>query len=146
MLLNSLTDIYSGYIYDHLALSLGIAGAAIRLYGGSSAFMGGVAGAVTGFTIIALIILVSRGGMGWGDAVLMGGAGTILGWKMVILGSYLGFMAGGIIAIALLLLKKVKRKDAIPLAPFLATGVLIVMIWGPEILELWGFYPGWPWR
>ena len=146
MLLNSLTDIYSGYIYDHLAISLAIAGAIIRLYGGSSAFIGGLLGALAGFCIIAVIILASRGGMGWGDANLMAGAGAILGWKMVILGSYLGFMAGGLVAIVLLLLKKVKRKDAIPLAPFLATGVLTVMIWGPDILEIWGFYPGWPWR
>ena len=65
---------------------------------------------------------------------------------MVSVALYLGFMTGGIIALSLLLLKKVKRKDAVPLGPFLAAGGLLAMLFGPAILDYIGMQPGWPWH
>src|SRR5699024_896999 len=43
----------------------------------------GVAGALIGFLLVALIIIVSRGGMGGGDMILFGVLGVILGVKKV---------------------------------------------------------------
>lgn len=145
LLLNGITDLYSGYIYDLYALIPGIAAIALRVAGGWPAILDGIAGAALGFGIIALIILISRGGMGWGDANLMAGTGAALGWKMTGVALYLGFMTGGIIAIILLLLKIVKRKDAIPLGPFLAAGGLFALLFGPAVLGYFGINPGWPW-
>ena len=54
-------------------------------------------------------------------------------------------MVGGIIVHLLLAAKKVKRKDAIPLVPFLALGGLLTLLVGPEILIFTGFVPPWPW-
>ncbi len=51
--------------------------------------------------MIAVIIFVSRGGMGWGDASLMAGAGAALGWQLSAWGLYSGFMIGGVIALGL---------------------------------------------
>ncbi len=145
LLLNSMTDLYSGYIYDLFALSIGAAGLFIRIFGGLTPFVDGCLGAASGFALIALIIILSRGGMGWGDASLMAGLGGALGLKMVSVALYLGFMSGGIIAIGLLLTGVVKRKDAIPLGPFLAAGGLFAMLVGPQILSRFGIMPGWPW-
>jgi leader peptidase (prepilin peptidase)/N-methyltransferase len=146
LLLNSLTDIYSGYIYDLFALSIGITGILIRSFAGVEPVLDGIYGAAAGFAVIAVIIVASRGRMGWGDASLMAGLGSSLGLKMVSVALYLGFMTGGFIALSLLLLKKVKRKDAIPLGPFLAAGGLLAMLFGPAILAYIGMQPDWPWH
>lgn len=145
MMLNALTDLESGYVYDHLAGVIGILGLSIRIWGGLPAVMDGLYGAAAGGGAIVAIILISKGGMGWGDATLMAGAGALLGWKMAILGTYSGFMIGGVVAIAMIAMKKAKRKDAVPLAPFLAAGVMVTLILGPEIMDFWYQTPGWPW-
>ena len=145
LLLNSITDIFSGYIYDLYTLLPGLVCLLLRTAGGMKAVVGGVEGALLGFGVIALIIILSRGGMGWGDASLMAGTGAALGWKMTAVALYLGFMVGGTIAIVLLVLKIVKRKDAIPLGPFLATGGFLSLMFGPAVLAYFGISAGWPW-
>ncbi len=145
MMLNALTDLESGYIYDSLAASVGGVGLLVRLVGGWGALVDGGLGALAAASVIAVIIVLSRGGMGWGDATLMAGAGALLGWKMGLLATYLGFMIGGVSAVGLLITKKAARKDAVVLAPFLAAGVLCTLLWGPNILDYWGQAPGWPW-
>lgn len=145
MMLNAMTDLDSGYVYDNLAIATGVVGLALRLFGGMPAIMDGIYGALAGGGTIAVMIVLSRGGMGWGDATLMAGAGALLGWKTTLIASYLGFMIGGAIALAMIATKKATRKDSVPLAPFLAAGVMVALIWGPNILGFWYYYPGWPW-
>ncbi|GAB1486857.1 hypothetical protein MASR2M79_19080 [Aminivibrio sp.] len=55
-----------------------------------------------------------------------GRTGSLLGWKFTLLTLYLG-MVGGIIVLLLLAAKKVRRKDAVPLVPFLALGLLTLL-------------------
>ncbi len=145
LFLNALTDLYSGYVYDLFAWGLGAAGLLMRLGGGPDGLIDGLLGAVLGFAVIAAIIILSRGGMGWGDASLMTGTGAALGWKLTAWGLYLGFMAGGVVAVSLLVLKLVKRKDAIPLGPFLALGGLLSMISGTWFFRFLGMTLSWPW-
>ena len=136
LVVNSLTDIESSEVLDVFALVPGALGLLMRIAGGGKwAVLDGVLGALIGGGIFAAIILLSRGGMGWGDSTFMGGMGAILGWRFTLLAFYTGIMTGGFWAIFLLLIGRVKwgRHDAIPLVPFLATGCFIVMIWGPEI-------------
>ena len=150
MLLNSFTDLYEGYIYDYFALAPVGLGLGLRLFGGVPGFLDGLGGAALGYGVIAGIILLTKllmkqEGMGWGDAHLMAGAGAVLGWKFVALALYLGFMLGGIVIVPLFLLKKVQRKDAIPLGPFLALGSILTLVAGPQILGLLYFASSWPW-
>jgi leader peptidase (prepilin peptidase)/N-methyltransferase len=148
-LFNSLTDIENGYIYDIWAVAPGVIGILLRLYSGTQAVVDGLLGGALGFCVIAVIILVSRGGMGWGDAMLMLGIGGAVGWKYCVLSLYCGFIVGGVIVTPLLIMKKLKRKDAIPLGPFLATGGIIVLFAGSAFIRRLGaiFGPdlGWPW-
>ncbi|MFP4482365.1 MAG: prepilin peptidase [Thermovirgaceae bacterium] len=145
LLLNSLTDMYSGYVYDIFAWSPGVVVFLIRIAGGKEAIFDGLAGALLGFGVVAVIILASRGGMGWGDAGLTGGMGAALGWKLMAVGLYSGFMIGGVTALALLLAKRVTRKQALPLVPFLALGGLAAILAGPMALGYFGLEAGWPW-
>jgi prepilin signal peptidase PulO-like enzyme (type II secretory pathway) len=49
----------------------------------------------------------------------------------------------------MLLRRKVKRKDAIPLGPFLAAGCVFTLFAGNMLVSrfggLMGYNPGWPW-
>lgn len=145
LLLNAMTDLYSGYIYDAFALVLGGAGMLLRLGGGLSALFDGFLGALAGAGVIIVIILVSRGGMGWGDAWLMAGTGAALGWQLTLVALYLGFIVGGIVALGLLVLGFVKRKDPIPLGPFLAFGAFLSLLYGPSLWGWFGVAVKWPW-
>jgi len=145
LLLNSLTDLYSGYIYDAFALVLGAAGIVLRLAGGKGALTDAFLGALLGAGVIILIILVSRGGMGWGDAWLMAGIGAVLGWKLAAVALYFGFIVGGAVALVLLAARIVRRKDPIPLGPFLAIGAFLSLLFGPELWGWFGYPMNWPW-
>ena len=83
--------------------------------------------------------------MGVGDAMLMLGIGAFLGWRFLIIALYLGFMTGGLVVIPLLIMKKVSRKDAVPLGPFLAFGAFATIFIGRALLSYFNFSVVWPW-
>lgn len=89
-------------------------------------------GAAIGLLVFTLIIILSRGGMGWGDAKLAGLIGAITGY-LIPLAIFLAIIVGGILAIVLLVFKLKKRKEGIPFGPFLAIGAVITMLWGNAI-------------
>ena len=135
LVLNSLTDIESGDVFDVFAIAPGVLGLLIRLAGGTGALLDGLEGAAAGWGVFAAIIVLTRGGMGWGDASFMGGMGAVLGLKFILAALYLGVMIGGAFVVVLLIIGKVKwgRHDSIPLVPFLSAGCLIMMLYGVEI-------------
>ena len=93
--MNSLTDIESSEVLDLFAIAPGVAALILRFAGGKWAVLDGAAGAFAGWGIFAVIIFLSRGGMGWGDATFMMGMGAVLGWRFTLLAFYCGIMAGG---------------------------------------------------
>ncbi len=86
-------------------------------------------GAAAGLLVFTLIIILSRGGMGWGDAKLAGLIGAVTGYLLP-LAVFLAIIVGGILAIVLLVFKLKKRKEGIPFGPFLAIGAVITILWG----------------
>ena len=145
-LFNTLTDLESGYIYDSWCIATVVVALILRLAGGIPAIIDGTLGMALGFGVILMIITVSRGGMGFGDAMLMLGIGAFFGWKMTILVLYLGFLSGGAVVIPLLLMKKVSRKDAVPMGPFLVMGALLTIFFGAACLSYFGYALPWPWN
>ena len=140
ILLNSLTDIESGEIFDIYAITIGILGMLIRIAGGIDALLNGFLGGLIGFGIFALIIILSRGGMGWGDATFMAGMGALLGWKLTLLAFYIGIMFGGICVLFLMLIGKIHwgKGESVPLVPFLGVGCFITLLYGVEIMLFLG--------
>jgi leader peptidase (prepilin peptidase)/N-methyltransferase len=88
-----------------------------------------------GFVIFLLIALVSRGGMGWGDVKLAALIGLATGFPLVFLAVIMGAILGGIVAVALMIAKKRKRREAIPFGPFLALAAMVTLVWGSNILS-----------
>ena len=96
-------------------------------------------GGAIGFAIFLLIAIVSRGGMGWGDVKLAALIGLATGFPLVFLAVIMGAILGGIVAVALMIAKRRKRREAIPFGPFLALAAMVTLLWGSNIL---GWYLG----
>jgi leader peptidase (prepilin peptidase) / N-methyltransferase len=94
-------------------------------------------GAITGFVLLLVIALVSRGGMGFGDVKLYALLGFVLGFKLVLLSFFFSTLFGAVIGGLALLFKIVKRKQPIPFGPFIAAGTLTAYYWGSELIDLY---------
>ena len=92
-------------------------------------------GGAIGFAIFLLIALVSRGGMGWGDVKLAALIGLATGFPLVFAAIIMGAILGGIVAVALLIARRKKRRDPIPFGPFLAVAAMVTLLWGSNILN-----------
>jgi len=88
-----------------------------------------------GFAILLLIAIVSRGGMGWGDVKLAALIGLATGFPLVFLAIIMGAILGAIVAVALMVAKKRKRRETIPFGPFLALAAMVTLLWGSNILS-----------
>jgi leader peptidase (prepilin peptidase) / N-methyltransferase len=74
--------------------------------------------------------------MGGGDVKLMGMVGSFLGWKGALMTIMLGALAGSVVGVLLIVLKKHKMEKLIPFGPFLAAGAVASAFYGPDIV-LW---------
>jgi leader peptidase (prepilin peptidase)/N-methyltransferase len=88
-----------------------------------------------GFVVFLLIVIVSRGGMGFGDVKLAALIGLATGFPLVILALIMGMILGGLAAVILLGFKIKKRKEAMPFGPFLAVAAIATLLWGSQILN-----------
>jgi len=73
--------------------------------------------------------------MGGGDVKLMGMVGSFLGWKGALLTIMLGALAGSVVGITLILLKRHKMDKVIPFGPFLAIGAVMSLFYGYDIVS-----------
>ena len=83
-----------------------------------------------GFLINAVLLLlvyyISRKALGGGDVKFMSVAGLFLGPPILTAMLY-GSVLAAIVSMVLILLKKMNKKDSIPLIPFLYVGMVITM-------------------
>ncbi|SFB25009.1 leader peptidase (prepilin peptidase) / N-methyltransferase [Lentibacillus halodurans] len=98
-----------------------------------------IAGAFAGVLIIAIVILVSRGGMGAGDMKLFGLLGIVLGFEKTLLALFLSCMIGAVIGLVLLLLKVIDRQQPVPFGPYIVIASIITYFHG-DILLGWYFH------
>ncbi len=92
-------------------------------------------GAAIGFTLLLVIAIISKGGMGGGDIKLFALIGFIIGTKAMLLTFFLATLYGALFGIVGLLLKKVKRGKPIPFGPFIAAGTLTAYYYYDAIIE-----------
>ncbi len=93
-----------------------------------------LAGLGAGLALFLLVLAYPKG-MGMGDVKLALLLGAGLGLSVVV-GLFLGFIAGAVPAIVLLARHgREARKQAIPLGPFLALGAVIALFVGDAILD-----------
>ena len=100
------------------------AGAAVELI--KSSALGFAAGGL----IFLAVYIISRKGLGGGDVKFMAAVGLYIGFSGALAAMLYGTLLAALTGVTLLLMKKIGRKDAIPLAPFLYAGILIALFFG----------------
>lgn len=94
---------------------------------------------LSGLAMAALFMTIRRikpKGMGMGDVKLAGVLGMYLGyfsWGALAVGTFAGFLIGGIVGMAVILWFGGNRKTKIPYGPYLIAGTWIGIIWGGDV-------------
>jgi len=84
-------------------------------------------GFAVGGGLFLLVYIISRKGLGGGDVKFVAAVGLYLGVGGIIPVMLYGTLLAALTGLALILLKKIGRKDPIPLAPFLYIGMLLTL-------------------
>jgi leader peptidase (prepilin peptidase)/N-methyltransferase len=109
----------------------------LSYYENKLGIIGAVFGLFAGGGLFLLIAILSRGGMGGGDIKLMALFGACLGWKAVLMITFIGSLLGSIYGIILMIYKGKGRKAKVPFGPFLSIGAVICILYGREILRMY---------
>lgn len=81
-----------------------------------------------GFGFLALVSLLSRGALGFGDAKLFGVIGITAGAFCTYSTLLISLILAAVISVVCLLRKKMGRKDSIPFGPCIAAGYTIAVL------------------
>lgn len=84
--------------------------------------------------VIGSVIYKSRDVLGGGDVKVLFPIGLFLGWKLMVTALFLSIVSAGAVCIALIILKKLNRKDTIPFGPFISIGTVITIILGLQLV------------
>jgi len=143
-------DVLYGIIPDFAVIVLGVLSVVYRLVLISSGIMQGEdfvnsvwVGLGVGIFYLTLFLLTKGKGMGFGDVKLSFVLGFLLGFPEGLVGTYFGFVLGGLFAGLLLLLKKRKFGQTIPFGPFMIIGVLVGLLWGDWVWFEYLKFLGW---
>jgi leader peptidase (prepilin peptidase)/N-methyltransferase len=126
-------DFETGLVPDALVLPGAAIGLAFGGLAGWNGLVGAAAGAAIGAGLFALIIVFSKGGMGWGDATLGLMLGSFLGWRLAIVFLMLAFIIGAVAGVVLMVFFKKKGKDAMPFGPAMAAGAYVAALAGKNL-------------
>jgi leader peptidase (prepilin peptidase) / N-methyltransferase len=100
-----------------------------------SPWWGSLAGAAVGFTLLLVIALISKGGMGGGDIKLYAVIGLALGIKLVLISFFLATFFGAVFGLIGMLVGKVKKGKPMPFGPYIALATITAYFYGEIILE-----------
>ena len=131
-------DLDHQIILDGMLALLAVSGLVLQLMTGAVGFWSMWLGALVGGGLLLVLAIISQGGMGGGDVKFAAALGFWLGWPGILLGLFIGFVAGGAISLLLLATGLRGRKDFIPFGPFIALGAWIALLYGKNILA-WYF-------
>ncbi|MBV4415316.1 prepilin peptidase [Clostridium tyrobutyricum] len=126
------TDVYFKTIIVGIAAS--IIFLLIHYYSGEF-IMDYIYGGIFGAGILSFIIVITKGGMGWGDMEICLVCGLFLGLKLTLVMLFLSFIIGAVIGIILILSGVKSRKDYIPFGPFVVMASVITVFVGQNILN-----------
>ena len=88
---------------------------------------------------LLLIFYATKGrGIGGGDVKLMGAAGLLLGWKLIVLAFFLGCLLGSVIHITRM--KVSGESHVLAMGPYLSAGIIIAVLFGERIISAYFGY------
>jgi len=131
----TITDLRFQTLPDSFLFILAILGIVKIYILGAPTLIEGILGLALGAVIFGLIVVLSKGkAMGLGDVKLSSVMGILFGWKVLIVVLFFSFVAGGLLGLLLMLLKKVTPKSQIPFGPFLAGSTALFLLF-PDLFK-----------
>ena len=110
-------------VYPALLLAVGLSPA-----GPGPGFPESLEGGVGTLAAWSAVRVLSRGGLGGGDVKMAALVGAVVGWPGVVDAGAVTAASAGLAAGVLLVLRLLRRDDALPYGPFIAFGGLVVML------------------
>jgi len=101
---------------------------ALDFNAGVSLLAASLLGALTGGGFFLLAYIISRKSIGGGDVKLMAVIGLYVTVYRIFPVMFYGMLAASLVGLILILLKKINRKDTMPLSPFLFLGVCVTLL------------------
>lgn len=138
MILISVYDFRWSAIPDHFTAVLGIGAIAFVLLRPMPLIDAAIGAAAGAIFFGAQYFLSRKRWVGSGDIFLAAALGILLGWRMLGLALFLAYMIGTVVALVMLLRKRLKLDSAIPFGPFLLAGAYLSWHWGETIVN-WYF-------
>lgn len=133
----TVSDLYKMIIPNRVLLFFTFSIVLIRFFIPSEPWWDAYLGAIVGFTLLFLIAVISRGGMGGGDVKYFGTLGLFIGVKGVILTLILASFIGLLYGLVMRFRKKLEKKQAIPFGPFIGIAALISYVYANDV---WQWY------
>lgn len=115
-----------------LGAGIALLWAASGVSGGAGSLLRGVAGALILFVLYLFLALTSRNGLGMGDVKLAAPLGLYLGylgWSHLFYGGALGFVAGGVASVVIVLKNRGNKPKEVAYGPsMLAAGLAVILL------------------
>lgn len=92
-------------------------------------WLSALSGFALGGGLFLVVYILSKNGLGGGDVKFIAVAGLYMGLPAVLSTIFIGSVLASIVGISLLLLKKISRKDTLPLLPFLYIGIILSVMY-----------------
>lgn len=94
-------------------------------------FTGAIVGSLVMWGLMKMVELLSQGDIGPADAVFAGFLGMFVGAQSIALVSvalFVAFMAGGLVALVLIVVYRFGKRSQLPFAPFLFLGAVVAVL------------------
>ncbi len=129
-------------ILNKVLAILATGGAMLNLWLGVIPWLDAFLGMAAGGGLLFLFAVLGnwyykKESMGMGDVKFAAVLGLFLGWELVLVSLYAGYLFAAIYFILLKLFQKQPTKEIIPMGPFFALGVLVLVVWQQELLHLY---------
>lgn len=142
LLVLSLIDIDHQILPDNITQPFLWLGLLCNLFGLYTDLHSSVIGSMVGYLSLwsvywAFKLLTGKEGMGYGDFKLFALFGAWLGWQALPMILLLASVAGAVIGISLILLKKHEWSAKLPFGPYLAIAGWIALLWGDSLNQIY---------
>ncbi|WAA12837.1 prepilin peptidase [Fervidibacillus halotolerans] len=131
----TVSDLYYMVIPNRILLIFFLLFVSFRILIPTEPFWDAYLAAFIGFTILYILAIISRGGMGGGDIKLFATIGIVLGTKATLMTLFLSSLIGAIFGIIVILIKGYKKRMPIPFGPFIAIGALLSYFYTDSIIH-----------
>lgn len=132
----SFDDVRVGMLYDRFVLPLLLSGVVMVFAGLLSTPISALAGALIGGGVLALVRILSCGGMGGGDVKLSAALGVWTGLDGIFPALFVAFLLGSLWGIGCFFASRGK-KTRLPFGPFLSIGGIVGVFFGEALSQLY---------